>query len=53
VVLELGEGFLTGIVFVIVYLATNNIVAAVWIAIAMGFFFGSSPCSTIGVAAST
>lgn len=38
-VLELGEGFLTGIVFVIVYLATNNIVAAVWIAIAMGFFW--------------
>jgi hypothetical protein len=43
VVLELGEGFLTGIVFVIVCLATNNIVAAVWIAIAMGFFLAVHP----------
>jgi len=37
-VLELGEDFLTGIVFVIVYLATNNIVALVWITIAIGIW---------------
>jgi intracellular septation protein len=35
--LQLAEDFLTAIVFVVVYLATDNLVAAVGIAIAIGF----------------